>query len=196
MFGMTKIDKSAGVFLVLTLLSACSLLPPQPSTPPGILAPPTGVLVTPQRDQILITWQDNSDNEISFTVYRDTLGDGRDAFAKRAELPADTTRFGDTDVQAGASYRYAVAANGDGFSSPKVEQKGDAVTPTPNGAPVADAQVRSTPKGEAVTVRLSGADPDGDRLSFFIETQPQHGSLGQAQQRGRGRLYPSNRLYG
>ena len=76
------------------------------------------------------------------------------------------------------SYRYAVAANGNGFRTPKIEQKGDAVTPTPNGAPVADAQVRSTPKGEAVSISLSGTDPDGDRLSFFIKNQPQHGSLG------------------
>ena len=99
MFGMTKIDRRAGAVLggitlgVLTLLSACSLLPSEPTTPPGVLAPPTGVLVTPQRDQILITWQDNSDNEIGFTVYRDTLGDGSEAFAKRAELPADTHPF-------------------------------------------------------------------------------------------------------
>ena len=181
MFGTIK-RKKVGVLLgivsllVISLLSACNVQ--NETAPPGILAPPTGVLVTPQRDQILITWQDNSDNEIGFTVYRDTLGDGRDVFSKRAELPADTTRFGDTDIQAGTSYRYAVAANGDGFRSPKIEQTGDAVTPEPNGAPVADPQVRSTPKGEAVTLSLSGADPDGDRLSFFIETQPQHGRLG------------------
>ena len=185
MFGIPKVDKNVGVVLVLTLLSACTLLPPEPGTPPGILAPPTGVLVTPQRDQILVTWQDNSDNEIGFTVYRDTLGDGRDVFAKRAELPADTTRFGDTDIQAGVSYRYAVAANGDGFRSSKVEQKGDAVTPTPNGAPTADAQERSTSENEAVTLNLSGADPDGDRLSFFVETEPQHGSLGEIDSAGK-----------
>ena len=185
MFGISKVDKNVGVVLVLTLLSACTLFPPEPGTPPGVLAPPTGVLVTPQRNQILITWQDNSDNEIGFTVYRDTLGDGRDVFAKRAELPADTTRFGDTDIKAGVSYRYAVAANGDGFRSPKVEQKGDAVTPTPNGVPTADSQERSTSENEAVTLNLSGTDPDGDRLSFFMETEPQHGSLGEIDSTGK-----------
>ncbi len=51
-------------------------------------------------------------------------------------------------------------------------------TPAPtNRTPVSESVTKSTREGKAVTVQLSGSDPDGDRLRYSIVTEPQNGSL-------------------
>ena len=51
------------------------------------------------------------------------------------------------------------------------------VTPV-NDTPMAAAQAVTTEEDAAVTVTLSGSDPDGDALDFAVAGAPSHGSLG------------------
>ncbi len=51
------------------------------------------------------------------------------------------------------------------------------ITVTPNGAPVANDLNISTEKNTPVAVTLSGTDPEGDPVSVFVATLPQHGAL-------------------
>ncbi len=46
-----------------------------------------------------------------------------------------------------------------------------------NVAPAADAKAVTTEEDSAVTVTLSGSDPEGSALSFSLASVPQHGSL-------------------
>ncbi|HEX2957954.1 MAG TPA: Ig-like domain-containing protein [Chitinispirillaceae bacterium] len=46
-----------------------------------------------------------------------------------------------------------------------------------NRAPVAKAQSVTTDEDNAVTMILSGSDPDGEALSYTVITQPEHGTL-------------------
>jgi len=47
-----------------------------------------------------------------------------------------------------------------------------------NDAPVANAQTVSTPENTAITITLTGSDPDNDTLAFAIATPPTNGTLG------------------
>jgi uncharacterized repeat protein (TIGR02059 family) len=51
-------------------------------------------------------------------------------------------------------------------------------TPPPNTPPSANATSATTPAGQAVSVGLSGSDPETCQLTFSIVTQPSHGTLG------------------
>jgi uncharacterized repeat protein (TIGR02059 family) len=51
-------------------------------------------------------------------------------------------------------------------------------TPAPNTPPTANATSATTPAGQAVSVALSGSDPETCQLTFSIVTQPSHGTLG------------------
>ena len=47
-----------------------------------------------------------------------------------------------------------------------------------NQPPTADPQTVSTDEDMAVTITLTGSDPNGDPLTFSIVTPPAHGTLG------------------
>jgi hypothetical protein len=49
--------------------------------------------------------------------------------------------------------------------------------PPPNAVPSADDQSVNVDEDAAVAIVLSGSDPDGDTLTFALESQPSHGTL-------------------
>ncbi len=51
------------------------------------------------------------------------------------------------------------------------------VTPDLNQAPIANPQLVTTPEDTAVSILLTGSDPDSDPLTFAIVSNPTHGSL-------------------
>lgn len=65
----------------------------------------------------------------------------------------------------------------DGTSNSATATTTLSVTPV-NDAPVANGQSVSTPEDTAVTIILTGSDPDGDSLTFAIATAPTNGTLG------------------
>jgi len=48
---------------------------------------------------------------------------------------------------------------------------------TPNGAPTANDQSVTTPEDNARAIMLTGADPDGDAITFAVASGPSNGSL-------------------
>ncbi len=95
--------------LALTLtpgLAACSdaddseRLPNPPSSLRAMLEPSGGVT---------LTWIDASDEEDNYVVERQDVVSGKE-FTVLAELPADTVKYTDMEVEAGTVYRYRVLA--------------------------------------------------------------------------------------
>lgn len=90
-------------------------------------------------------------------------------------------------LQTNGSFTYQPAANhsgGDSFTYRTVagglESEPTTVNLTVhpvNDAPMATPQAVSTAEDTAVIVTLSGTDPDGDSLSYFVVDAPQHGTL-------------------
>ncbi len=170
------------LFLAL-LLSACDrdfFIPPDaPATP----AAPTGLTVTPGEGAITLRWQDNSDDETGFVIFKQTMptqglnAQQNDGFAKLTAVAANTTQYEDKNVVPGTLYRYGVAAEGATKPSAVAEAEGSVPMPAKNRAPSAAAQSSSTPANKAVAVTLTGSDPDGDALTYRVVTQPAHGSL-------------------
>ena len=80
---------------------ASATTPVPPATPSD--AEPTAVTT----NSIAFTWQDNSDNEDKFSIFR-RIGDGSYIFI--ADVPANTTSFTNTGLQPGTLYDYHIQA--------------------------------------------------------------------------------------
>ena len=184
--------------LLILLLAACGSQATKKAAPVA----PTGLTATPGNGKVTLRWQDNSDNETGFAIYRqlapstaslqsvtargtletltletlnlETLAD--EGFAELATVPENTTDYDDTSVEPGTLYRYAVSAvNATGASDTTGIESGQPVGA--NTAPTANARKVSTVQNTPITVTLSGSDADGDTLIFEVVTQPQHGTL-------------------
>ena len=93
----------AGLALVF-LLTAC---PGKVSgTAPNA---PSGVTTTPELSAVSVAWQDDSDNEQGFVIFR-AVREGD--FVQLAEVGPNVTSYRDGAVEADVVYRYAVAAKG------------------------------------------------------------------------------------
>ena len=151
---------------------------------------PTGLTATPSEGVVTLRWQDRSDNETGFSIYRreasaDTAsvdstelgGQQASAFRKLGSVGENVTEFEDTSVTPGTLYRYGVTADGEAGSSAVVATEEDAPVAAGNRAPTANGQSFSTPEDVPIAVTLTGSDPDGDTLSYTIVTAPAYGKL-------------------
>lgn len=168
-------------------------------------AAPTGLTATPEPGKVVLRWQDNSDDETGYTVYRlETGGEAavvgaselaplaQDGFVKLASLPENSETYTDSTVKAGMRYRFAVQADGEEGSSQQATTSDDPVEVPANTAPTATTQSVSTDEDEAVTVTLTGTDAEGADLSFEIVTAPTKGGLGTVNQTTGEVLYTPN----
>ena len=140
---------------------------------------PDNVAASAAENGIRITWEDKSQDELGFTIYREVVGESAN-FTQLSQVPVNTKTYLDTTVRPGSSYRYAVSARSVDGESARVAQSGDAVkftAPAPNTPPVAENQSAKTTEDTSVTLTLTGSDADGDTLSYAIKTQPEHGTL-------------------
>ena len=146
---------------------------------------PTGLTATPGEGKVTLRWQDKSDNETGFTIYRreaaaDAAGLGvqqAPAFSKLGSVAENVTKYEDTTAAPGTLYRYGVTADGETGSSPLVATDETKPVAAGNRAPTADGQSFSTPEDTPVAVTLTGSDPDGDALSYTVVSAPAHGEL-------------------
>ena len=113
------------------LLAACT--PADPPVPPeDDVAAPSGLTANPEAGYIRLNWQDNSDNEAGFTLYRSVVTTPEAPLSQLVTLNADVTEFNDVSVRPDARYRYAVAAlNEAGSAGERVTQTGQALSPRP-----------------------------------------------------------------
>lgn len=100
--------------LILLLLCACGNLPENREigiiTQKVILAPSnlSGKALNPS--QIRLTWQDNSDNETAFYIWRKKASDTSWGWANPAMVGANITTSIDSGLEAGITYKYFVKA--------------------------------------------------------------------------------------
>ncbi|MEN0065790.1 MAG: LamG-like jellyroll fold domain-containing protein [Myxococcota bacterium] len=106
-------------------LTACSDGPNAGEAPVA----PSDVQALPGNGFIRVLWQDNSDDETGFVVYRETVTPEAVARSLVASVSADGTEWDDLQVEAGYTYRYAVASLGDATESALIEMTGDPVGP-------------------------------------------------------------------
>ncbi len=136
---------------------------------------PIGLTVTPSETKITIQWQDNSDDETGFSVYRQEVDSSTD-FERIAGVAANVERYEDTAVDPGTRYRYGVTADKGGRSSKRLVASEEPVV-LENHPPIATAQTLSTPEDTPLTFTLSGRDVDGDALTFAVVDAPSKGRL-------------------
>jgi hypothetical protein len=82
-----------------------------PQSAPALNAPENLKAVPIAQNQVQLTWEDRSDNEIRFIVERRT---GRSAYFQINTVGNNVTVFIDTSLNAGTTYYYRVAAYGVG----------------------------------------------------------------------------------
>jgi fibronectin type 3 domain-containing protein len=85
-----------------------------PVDPPTEPAAPTNLVATPTAGQVLLTWEDNSNNESTFAIER-KLEDG--GFQPLTSVGQNTTRYVDQAAGGNARYTYRVRAVNSGGES-------------------------------------------------------------------------------
>ncbi|HEY7635515.1 MAG TPA: fibronectin type III domain-containing protein [Gemmatimonadales bacterium] len=89
--------------------TACAT-PPVPTSPPPA-APSNLALAVQSGASIALTWQDNAADEAGFEVWRSTTGTNG-TYTKRADRPANSESYTDSELSAGTEYCYKVLAAG------------------------------------------------------------------------------------
>jgi len=168
-----------------------------PACASGTPAAPGGLTATAvSQTQINLLWTDNSSNETGFRIFRNGV-----ELTPSPKVGANVTTFSDTGLTCGTTYTYTVkAVNAAGDSAgvtatattpacpyvppPTYYETGSTPAPS-NQAPVADILYASTEMNRAVSVLLTGSDPDAGNwfmlllkpLTYSVVTQPLHGTL-------------------
>ena len=158
----------SAAFSVLLLVGALSPIPvaAQSSAPTA----PTDLEASGVADAglIVLSWQDNANDEDSYLVERSTEGDSG-PWAVIATLPADTTEYSDFSLANGITYWYRVAAvNAAGSSG-----YSNVVSGTASLFPVAETfEPTSTPLAPTPTPSLpatgGGAEPSGPVFPWIV----------------------------
>lgn len=140
------------------------------------LEPPSNLTATADAGFIRLSWQDNSDNETAFFIYREVAGGAAaQAFDKIGEVGANVESFEDDRVSPEQNYRYAVAAKNDASITEPVPQAGPALSPdapiTNNPPVIADFRATPAEGNPPLTVRLSWSisDSDAEALSCAVD---------------------------
>lgn len=107
----TYYNASQGIFLTNGVNLGTSPTPaPSPSPSPTVPAAPSNLSgVATLATQIKLTWSDNATNETGYKVFQRSYSSG--AYAQIATMPAGSTTYTATGLNAGASYWYQVCAN-------------------------------------------------------------------------------------
>jgi hypothetical protein len=145
--------------------------PPPPSTRQAPAAPTNLVAERVASTQIDLRWQDNSDNEQEFILWRRSGGGD---YVRIGKVGANVTRFSDTGLQPSTTYSYLVRAwNPAGASRHSNELT--VQTPAPPGSPAPNALVPPTALTatalSATAIRLTWQDNSSDEAAFVLYRQ-------------------------
>ena len=140
-------------------------------------AAPSGVTASALADAVEVKWKDNSQDETGFVIYREDAAGAVAALRAQAEktkreVPADTTSYKDTSVEAGKTYTYSVSVKKGGTESKAVKQTGAAVGPS--AVPPAPPATPPAPPAAPPPSRVSGTfetwdAANGSHLHFVME---------------------------
>ena len=137
---------------------------------------PTGLTATTQSDsEIQLTWQDISDNEQGFELFRSL--NATNNFVSIFTTQSDITSYSDQNLQADTEYFYQIRALGTGGNSnftPVVSS----TTFSSNSDPVLDNIADQTVQASQTLIfDISATDVDDDQLNFDANNLPSFGVL-------------------
>jgi hypothetical protein len=111
-----------------------------------------------------VEWNDNSNNEQGFQIYRSTDGV---SFSKHSKMASNRTSFSDTRLVPGRTYHYRVTAfNRDGESAPSNTLE---VEVGAGGAPPISPSGLTATALSTTEIDLEWVDNSGDEVTFRIE---------------------------
>lgn len=147
--------------LSVDLLRACITAAPAPTAPP---ASPTDLAATTVSATVIqLAWTDPADNEQSYEVERSLDGT---TWSRVAELPADSTAYEDSGLDAGTLYYYRVrACNALGCSAYCDPAWAQTATAPALEAP-SNLVAKALPKQK---ISLTWADNSADETGFVVE---------------------------
>jgi len=147
---------------------ACASPLAPPSAPTGATA--AGRVAADGSPEIAVGWQDNSDNESQFVIYRWPEG-AESRAAAIASVAANTTAYVDGSIQFGEAWCYAVAASGPGGESDR-SNSACAMVPAPAQAPAAPSAVSAASNYDssinAPRLTVTWIDNAADELGFNV----------------------------
>src|SRR5205823_1853965 len=134
-------------------------------TSTGVPAAPTNLIATAiSSSQITLNWQDNSDNEGRFEIFRSTDGV---AFGFLAQVGANVTNFTNSGLTAGVTYFYRVrgvnSVGNSGWSNVASATPGS----TSTGAPSAPSNLTAS-VASATQINLNWIDNSSNEDGFQI----------------------------
>lgn len=144
--------------------------------PPAPNAPTALVLTALSANKIALTWNDNSNNETAFEVYR-SINDSSN-FKLQATISANSTAqatYSDSALFANVKYYYKVRAKNEGGNSVYSNTAGISTLNTP---PVINSLVnRSVRYGTQLALNITSTDPDGEAVTLTATNVPTFGSF-------------------
>lgn len=150
---------------VLLVSATTNPLPPVPSAPTNLNAQAVST------SSILIDWDDNSNNETAFEVWRSVNTNTN--YRLIATLPANTDNYTDQGLFANVTYFYKVLAKGIGGNSAFTNE---ASATTPNNLPVIAPIANFAMRFDSQKIlNISASDVDGETLSIVAQNVPAFG---------------------
>jgi len=92
----------------------------------GTVVAPSSLKAVPDTSSVVLKWQDRSDNEQSFEIWRSQSLSG--AFTKIADVPANSITYKDNSVTSNTRYFYKIRAKASGTSLSTFSNVTDATT--------------------------------------------------------------------
>jgi chitobiase/beta-hexosaminidase-like protein/Big-like domain-containing protein len=133
------------------------------TTPPVITATPAGGTYTSAQSVTLTS------NESPTTIYYTTDG------SNPTTSPTKITYSGPISIPTTTTLRYYGVDAANNPSAPVTQIY--TIVPSGNSPPVANPQSRSVNENADLTITLTGSDPNGDPIKFYIASNPSHGTL-------------------
>ena len=164
--------------------------PSATSTPVPPTATPTDLVAQADSPTAMnIGWQDNSNNEDGFRVYRQKASGG--TWAQVKQLGADTDTWRDTGLECGTSYRYYVvaynSAGESGWSNVATANTLGCVTPTntPTGPSVPAAPTDLVAQADSpTTMNVGWTDNANNEVGFWVYRRKVGGAWHQVKHSG------------
>ena len=130
-----------------------------------VAAPENVVAAATSFNSVRVTWEDKSDNEVEFQVYR-ARDDGN--FVPIALLDADSTVYLDSGLTAETTYAYYVVALGENGTSEASATSSSVTTPALPAEPAAPTTLEATEVShDQITIAFSDNSDNEDYFEIF-----------------------------
>ncbi len=152
-------------------------LPNPPAAPSNLLVtvPTNGSVAAAAAGStsLVLTWQDNSNNEDGFEIYRRTAGENFGA-QPNATVGTNITTYTDQNLSPQTTYFYVVVATNAGGDSAATAEASGTTLPNPPGTSPTGLQATAV---SSSSIRLNWTDAVTGETGFTIERKPEGGNF-------------------